>query len=415
MKFKWDKRYLYWGITAFLVIVLSISFFIMLNNYKSVWGVLQTIFKILKPFTIGLVIAYLLNPIMTFFEVKVFTPLFGKTKLKKSRKRDRVVALSLTMILALLFVFALVSMVLPQLVTSINGIVNNVSVYATNLDTWISQILASNEGLAEFLSSEVKDINTFIIDWAKNNLLPQLNNVIGGVTVGVIGVVVLLKDIFVGLMISIYVLYSKEIFSAQTKKFLYGIMPVGVASRFLSITRRSHFVFGKFIIGKLIDSLVIGIICFAGMSIFNMPYALLISVIIGITNIIPFFGPFIGAIPSAILILMIDPLTCLYFVIFVLALQQFDGNILGPKILGDSTGLSAFWVIFAILLGGGLFGFPGMIVGVPAFAVIYSIIVETLGKRLKKRDLPVDTNEYYNLDHISKEDNTPIYEQKADI
>ncbi len=168
--------------------------------------------------------------------------------------------------------------------------------------------------------------------------------------------------------------------------------------------------FGGFIVGKLIDSLVVGILCFTGMTIFHMPFPLLISVIISITNIIPFFGPFIGAIPSALLVLMIDPLTCLYFILFILVLQQIDGNIIDPKISGGSTGLTAFWVIFAILISGGLFGFIGMVIGVPAFAVIYSLIVEFLENRLKKHEMPVSTKTYYMLESIDILDNQPVYD-----
>lgn len=404
MKFRWDTKYLYWGLTAFLVIVLSISFFITAYNVEVVAGVISKILQILKPFIIGLVLAYLLNPILDYFEKKVVSNVVAKTKVKKQKALSRVISMIITFLLAIAFLCALFSMVIPQLIESIKGIVNNLSLYATNLEQWISNLLSSSPTLASMLTEEFNDINGTIITWAKNNLLPQLDNIIGGVTTSLIGVVVLLKDLLVGLIISIYVLFSKELFFAQTKKFLYAVFPMGAATTALTVTRRSHRIFGKFIIGKLIDSFIIGVLCFLCMTLFKMPYPLLISVIIGITNIIPFFGPFIGAIPSALLILMIDPLTCLYFIIFILALQQFDGNILGPKILGDSTGLSAFWVIFAILLGGGLFGFPGMIVGVPAFAVIYSLIVEWLNRRLERKDIPSDIEQFYKLHSITKED-----------
>lgn len=404
MKFRWDTKYLYWGLTAFLVIVLSISFFITAYNVEVVAGVISKILQILKPFIIGLVLAYLLNPILDYFEKKVVSKVVAKTKVKKQKALSRVISMIITFLLAIAFLCALFSMVIPQLIESIKGIVNNLSLYATNLEQWISNLLSSSPTLASMLTEEFNDINGTIITWAKNNLLPQLDNIIGGVTTSLIGVVVLLKDLLVGLIISIYVLFSKELFFAQTKKFLYAVFPMGAATTALTVTRRSHRIFGKFIIGKLIDSFIIGVLCFLCMTLFKMPYPLLISVIIGITNIIPFFGPFIGAIPSALLILMIDPLTCLYFIIFILALQQFDGNILGPKILGDSTGLSAFWVIFAILLGGGLFGFPGMIVGVPAFAVIYSLIVEWLNRRLERKDIPSDIEQFYKLHSITKED-----------
>lgn len=413
MKFKWDKKYLYWGITGFLVIVLSISFFLIADNFTVVEGVFKKVLKILNPIIVGLVMAYLLNPIMVFFEKKAVAPCFKKSeKLKDKNKLFRVISIAITMILAFIFVFVLFSMVITQLPASIEGVIKSFPEYMANMDRWLSGLLSENKELAAVLTDEFNDINGIIVEWVRANLLPRVNSIVSGVTSGVIGAVVMLKDLLVGVIVSIYLLYAKENFIAQSKKFIYAVSSLKTAKKTLSICRRSNRIFGGFIIGKLIDSLIIGIICFVGMSLFKMPYPLLISVIIGITNIIPFFGPFIGAIPSAILILMIDPLTCLYFVIFILALQQFDGNILGPKILGDSTGLSAFWVIFAILVGGGLFGFAGMVVGVPAFALIYSIIVEVVGKKLKSKRIPEDTSAYYDLDHISRTDNSMVYINK---
>lgn len=413
MKFKWDKKYLYWGITGFLVIVLSISFFLIAANFTVFEGAIKKILKILNPIIIGLVLAYLLNPIMMFIEKKMIVPCFKKNdKLKDKSKLFRLISLIVTLLLAGLFVFALFSMVIPQLANSIEGVIKSLPQYMQNLDKWLTNLLSSNADLAAMLTDEFNDINGIVVEWAKANLLPKVNSIIGGVTTGVIGAVIMLKDLLVGIIISVYLLYAKEMFIAQSKKVIYAMFSLKAGTKTLNICRRSNRIFGGFIVGKLIDSLIIGILCFIGMSLFKMPYPLLISVIIGITNIIPFFGPFIGAIPSGILVLMIDPLACLYFVIFIFLLQQFDGNILGPKILGDSTGLSAFWVIFAILIGGGLFGFVGMVIGVPAFALIYSIITELLEKRLKSKRIPVETKEFYDLDHINREDNAMVYIEK---
>lgn len=415
MKFKWDKKYLYWGLTAFLVIVLSISFFILASNYEKIGNVFLTIGRILKPFAIGIIIAYLLNPVMLFFEAKLIKPLLQKTKIKEAGKIkiiSRIIAIFIALMCALLLLFALFSIILPRLASSIEGVIGNLPMYTENIVNWISKTLDSNPALATMLSDEVNGINSMIADWTKNSLLPQINNIIGGVTSGVIGIVILIKDILVGIIISIYLLYSKDLFLAQIKKFLYAVLPIRGATKVLTISRRSDRIFGKFIIGTMIDSFIVGIICFLGMTLFQMPHALLISVIIGMTNVIPFFGPFIGAIPSAILILMTDPLTCIYFLLFILALQQFDGNVLAPKILGDSTGLSSILVIFAALLGGGLFGFPGMIVGVPSFAVIYSLIAEAIEKKLKRQDLPHKTKDFHQLERISKTEHKPIYDKK---
>ena len=195
----------------------------------------------------------------------------------------------------------------------------------------------------------------------------------------------------------------KDTLSAQSKKIVYSLLKLKDANRLVSEVRFAHSVFGGFITGKLLDSLIIGIMCFFAMQFLKMPYVLLVSVIIGVTNVIPFFGPFIGAVPSAFLILLVSPMKCLYFLIFILVLQQFDGNILGPKILGDSTGLPSFWVLFSILLFGGLFGFVGMIIAVPLFAVIYRLTATYVSSALRKKDLSARTEDYLSLDYIDEE------------
>ena len=246
------------------------------------------------------------------------------------------------------------------------------------------------------------------MNWAKEQMIPQLMKVMQGnfVSSFVSNAVSFLKNVFVGLIAAIYMLSSKDTFAAQSKKLIYSVFEVDTANMILENLRFVHKVFGGFISGKLLDSLIIGVITFFCITILNMPYVLLISVIIGVTNIIPFFGPFIGAVPSTMLILLANldnPLKAVYFVLFILVLQQFDGNILGPKILGDSTGLASFWVLFAILVFGGLFGFVGMIVGVPLFAVIYSAISGLVNKSLRKREMSQKTTDYADLDHINTE------------
>lgn len=448
MKFRWDKKYLYFGITAFLVIVCSISFFILLNNFSKFMDAVEFVGQILMPFIMGAGLAYLINPVMSYVENKLIIPALyyckehrgkGKaffTNLRRSRppkgraerkvwhEARRAVALekaaarsstkltrTIAILIAILFVIAVITallvMVIPQLVQSIIGLANNLPDYLRNTETAIIKLVEANPGVKEVLADNLADMNKNILDWAKNNLLPQLNNVLSGITVGVLGFVNVLKNLLIGMIISIYILFAKEKFIAQCKKLLYAIIPVKAANLTLQTSRRANKVFSGFVIGKIIDSAIIGVLCFAGMSLFNllspreMPYVLLISVIIGVTNVIPFFGPFIGAIPSGLLILLVDPLMALYFGIFILLLQQLDGNVIGPKILGDSTGLSAFWVMFAILLGGGLFGFTGMLLGVPAFAVLYNIIIDILNSRLERRKLPVTTEEYKKLQNIS--------------
>ena len=242
--------------------------------------------------------------------------------------------------------------------------------------------------------------------WLRTDLLNIVNEWMSTLTVGVINVFSELFDLLIGVIVSIYVLFSKETFMRQSKKAVYAFLSPHNANLILHFTQKSNEIFGGFIIGKLIDSVIIGVLCFVGLSLLKMPYTLLVSVIVGATNVIPFFGPYIGAIPSAILILLEDPVKGIYFIIFILILQQIDGNLIGPKILGNSTGLTAFWVVFAILLGGGLFGFVGMLLGVPTFAVIYYIIQMLVNNRLEKKELPIESDCY---DEYSYVDDSGVY------
>ena len=250
-----------------------------------------------------------------------------------------------------------------------------------------------------------------IKNWMSTDLLNRVNDLMSGLTAGVINILTELMNIIIGLIVSAYVLFGKEKFSRQCKKLTYAVFKPSSANMILHLTIKSNDIFGGFIIGKIIDSAIIGVLCFIGLSILDMPYTMLVSVVVGVTNVIPFFGPYIGAVPSAVLILLTDPRMGIYFIIFIIALQQFDGNVLGPKILGDTTGLSAFWVVFSILIAGGLFGVPGMILGVPAFAVIYYIVGMLVDNRLKKKKLPPDTDSYDEYSYVDT-DGTYVHAEK---
>jgi predicted PurR-regulated permease PerM len=230
-----------------------------------------------------------------------------------------------------------------------------------------------------------------------------MNTLITGITSGVISVLSFLFDALIGLIVCIYILNSKERFAAQSKKLIYSMFDTERANEIIADARNVHRIFSGFISGKLLDSLIIGMISFVALSCMNMPYAVMISVVVGVTNIIPFFGPFIGAVPSAVIIFTVSPIKSLYFIIYILIIQQIDGNIIGPKILGNSTGLPSFWVLFAIVVGGGLFGFAGMLLGVPVFAVIYMFVSEGIVRALKKRGLPEDTDKYDDIMEIDPE------------
>lgn len=404
MKFRWSKKYLYWGITAFLVIVCSVAFFMVLYNLPDLWRLWQFVYGILFPFVLGGIFAYLLNPVMRFLETKCFAPLLSRLKRKPSPRVARYLAVAVAVLFGLAIVTSLVMMILPQLIDSITGIANNLHTYSDRLLQFTLGLTHGNPFLEEFVTGFFANLDSTLTGWVKESLLPQMTNIVTVITSGVADFLTGLKNVFLGIILAVYILASKEKLSGQFKKLLYAVLPVRGANTLLRMVRRSDKLFGGFILGKLIDSAIIGVLCFIGMSILGLPFPLLISVVVGVTNVIPFFGPFIGAIPSAILILMVDPLQSLYFLIFILLLQQFDGNILGPKILGDTIGLSPFWVMFAILAGGGLFGFTGMLFGVPAFALIYTVVVELCNARLARHELPVETETYYDLLYLDQDD-----------
>ena len=328
---------------------------------------------------------------------------------RRAARAAKFLSTTLSVLLALLLVAALLWMVLPQVISSIVGLVesNLLTNSIQNVTGWIEDTLQNNPQFEAAAQRVYAEAVAALTAWVKTDMLPQLTNLMSGL----LGTLTFFKNVFIGIIIAIYVLNSKQLFAAQAKKLLYGCLSTRRANIVLDNARFTHRVFGGFINGKLLDSLIIGILCFVGMTALRMPYAMLISVVVGVTNIIPFFGPFIGAIPSGLLILLIDPLKALYFVLFILALQQFDGNILGPKILGDSTGLSSFWVMFAILLAGGLFGFVGMVVGVPLFAVLYSILSGLVCHSLRRRGMPEETQAYYELDHVDERTHDILYNE----
>ena len=421
MKYRWDKKYLYWGVTAFLVIIASISFFLILSRLDGVGSAVSVIADALMPIVYGLCFAYLLIPVLNYMERSLTSAALRIARLRhktvnrtRLKKWTRFGGIFLTLLLALLFIIALFSMIIPQIAQSLTNLFDSLPTYARNMQAWLSKLLEDNPELLSNVEDLFSRVSTYLEDWARNDLLPQVNDLVKGLTSGVFGVINTLKNILIGIVISVYVMVSKDHFSAQAKRVCYALLSSKRANAVIAATRKTHRTFGGYISGKLLDSLLVGIICFIVMSLFQWPYPLLISVIIGTTNIIPFFGPFIGAIPSAFLILLVDPMTCLYFVIFIIILQQFDGNILEPKILGDTMGMSGFWVIFAILLGGGLFGFAGMLVGVPTFAVIYTFARSWIERRLEEKKLPKKMEAYQDLDHVGP-DGTLIRQDGEEI
>ena len=403
------QNYFRWGMTVFTIIVCSILFFFLIFRMNVFIEFLGKIADILAPITLGAVIAYLLNPLVTITDKYVFS-FCKRCHLPAKISGFVAMAVSIALWLGLLVagVSLLFSMIVPELYSSILKLAGDFRGYVTVITEFVNKHLENNPDILRYVEEILNTVTNSVYNWVNNELILQVQNIMSKLTVGISWVVTLVTNIVVSLIVSVYLLVSKKRFIGQLKKLLYVFLKPDTANASLSIFRQVNKIFGGFVSGKLIDSLIIGILCFIGSSILKMPYPLLISVFVGVTNIIPFFGPFIGAIPSAFLILLIDPGKCLIFILFIFLLQQLDGNIIGPAILGDSTGVSPFWIVVSILLGGGLFGFIGMLLGVPTFAVIYYLVKTFSEYHLKKKELPVDSMLYCKIEKINPETGDPV-------
>ena len=313
----------------------------------------------------------------------------------------------------LLVIAALFYLIVPQVYDSISAIIINSPSYFDSAYSAIDNLLKDYPEIEQYATKIFGNLTDALTKWATNTLLPSMENVVTNITSGVFYVLKGLYNVVIGMIVSVYILYNKEPFIAHYRKILYSIFSPERAKRVMSALRFADKTFMGFISGKLLDSAIIGVLCYIGCAILKMPYALLISVIVGVTNIIPFFGPFIGAVPSALLVLLVDPKMCLWFIIFVFVLQQLDGNVIGPKILGTSIGINGFWVLFSIVIFGGIFGFWGMLLGVPAFVIIYTALEMAVNRKLKKHKLPTDAEAYMNLDYIDPETLELVPKRKA--
>lgn len=386
MKVNWNSKYTTISVYSFIVICCSIIFYRIASDTSVFMGKISSIISTLQPFIIGAVIAYLLNFILVFVEERILS----KNKLNKLKpKSKRAIGLLLTYIVAFILLALFIQFVLPQLVESMLGLVNDIPTYLTNLSDLLTKYTKDLNIDKEYLDIAVTKLTDFINYFISvaAGLLPVVGQALGIVASSI-------WNIVLGVIISIYLLIDKEKFCALGRKVVCAVFNEKHSKRILQLVDRSNDTFGKFLSGKIIDSAIIGVLTFVVLTIFKMPYVLLISVIIGITNIIPFFGPFFGAIPATIIILFVSPLKALWFILIIIVIQQLDGNIIGPKILGDSIGISAFWILFSLLVAGKFLGLVGMIIGVPLFAIIYSIIKEVIEEKLDKKGLPVNTNDY---------------------
>lgn len=390
--------------TAFLVIVGSLIFYYFLFHGTKIELAFKTGINVLMPLVFGMGMAYLMTPVLNFTEYRIFIPVLNKCKIKDSTKRRhfiRAISIIITVLLFFTIIYSIIAMLVSQIVPSISNIVANFDTYINNFIKWLNKLLSDD--YPELGSNLVKMVNDYSADFENflnENVLSKTSAFIKTISLSVINVLKLLWNVLLGLMISVYLLASKERFSGQAKKLTYALFKTDTANIIINNFRFTHKTFIGYLSGKILDSILIGLLCFAGTSVLQTPYAILVSVVVGVTNVIPVFGPYLGAIPSIILIFVVDPmhpLNCLYFAIFILVLQQFDGNVLGPKILGDSTGLAGFWVIFSITLFGGIFGVMGMVVGVPVFAVIYAAIRSFINTLLIKKNIPCDTASYIDV------------------
>lgn len=399
------EKYWYAGLTGFCVIVAAVLVYVIVNNLSVLGSIIAALNAALLPVYIGIVVAYLLSPLVDKADQFIFIPLCQKICKKKKTKTEQIArgcSVFVVLILALFILFGILMLVIPEIINSMTSLVRNLPGYYENVKAWGIRFFKSNPELAKRFTDLSKDLFDKLGGWLTNDLLPNSNKFLAVVTDGVVNVASMLLNFFIGIIISIYLMAGKENFCAQGKKITYALLHTKKANHVMSVVSETHSIFAKFISGKIIDSLIVGILTFIIMNIAGIPYTVLISVLIGVTNIIPFFGQYIGIIPSAVLVFIASPSKGVVFLILIIILMQFDGNVLGPKILGDSIGLKSFWILFSILLFGSLFGILGMICAVPVFAVIYRMIKRWCTGRLAKKKMPTETECYHDKIEIEE-------------
>lgn len=377
------KPYLYGMLAGFGAISLSILFFFLIYRFQGFGDAISKLTGILMPFIYGAVIAYLLKPVCNCVE-----DFLRRLLPEKMGTAANMLAVTISLLFGILVVYALIMMIVPQLITSVTTLYYTARNNLNDFVDWAShqEIIASNQKLLDFIETSYDNLQDTLDNLVRTKLIPSMQSLLSGAALGVMSFVTFLKNIIIGVIVSVYLLASRKKFGQQGKLILYSLIKPRWADIILEEILYADKMFGGFINGKILDSAIIGVLCYIACLIFKFPSALLVSVIIGVTNVIPFFGPFIGAIPATLLILIQNPIKALWFILFVLVLQQVDGNIIGPKILGNTTGLSSFWVLFAILLFGGLWGFVGMIIGVPLFAVIYDVLKKFVFHGLRRNE-----------------------------
>lgn len=380
MKKYFDSKVFQAGLTALLVICIGILFYFFISNIGVVFNAVGYILHILKPLIIGLILAYIMRPIVHLFEKHIFTNFKEKTR--------RYLSIGCTLLVIIAILAALISIIIPQLLLSFQSLIVSIPAYIKDIGDYIREWVV-NSNLKESVLSNYDTISRIITDAINNSLLPSTNNAIASLSSGIIDVISFVFNLLVGTVFAVYILANTENTAKGTKKFLYSLFNDEKVDAFITEVKHIDKIFTNFLVGKVCDSFgFVFVCCFLFLLIFGYPYPLLIAVIIGLTDLIPYFGPYIGTIPSALLIFLVSPVKAITFIIFIICLQQIDGNLITPRIQKSATGLPSFWVLFAITLFGGLFGVVGMIIGVPCFTIIYEIINDIINARVKKKNHP---------------------------
>lgn len=416
------RRILNASLAVIGIIAAGLIFNKILEEWAGFRGIIDTILGAFAPIIVGAVIAFLMNPVLVFFD-RLFHTIFQDrviTDKGKLFKVSRTLSIIFTTIIFLGIITGVVWLVVPQLYDSIKLLVSNMDGYFNNIQEWVGglndkfkKLNIPEEDIDKYLDTAYDKVLAVVND----KVMPNMDKIVVNIGSGVISGLKFLYNFLIGIVASIYIMANKEYLATRGKKIIYASFRLRSANAILDGLSEMNRVFGQFINGKIIDSIIIGLIMFVVSSIIDFPYTILISVIVGVTNVIPFFGPIIGAIPSFFIVLIADPFKSIILLIVILILQQFDGNVLGPKIIGDTTGLSSIWVLVAVIGGGGMFGFFGMLLGVPVFACCYMYINRTCTTKLKDRELVYDTAEFARIKRIDEETGKPVYitEDEEDI
>ena len=380
MKDPYKRRYFYLMLSIFGAVSLSIVVFFAMFRFRGIGDGLRTLTQILAPFIYGGVVAYLLRPVCNHYE-----KFFGGLLPGKWKRLSNSLAVGVSLVTGILIVYTLIIMIAPQLYHSIFSLWNSLPEKVSRFLEWARATFGEDEEMVLLFNRVYNAVYSEVESWSQNTLMPYISNIVSGLGSSVYKIFLFLYNLLIGLIVACYLLASRKKFARQSVLIIRSLFKPRWAELLLGEIAFVDRMFGGFIDGKLLDSAIIGILCYLGCLVFRFPNALLVSAIVGITNVIPFFGPFIGAVPSTLLIMIENPMKGLWFIVFALGLQQLDGNVIGPKILGDRTGLSSFWVLFAIVLCGGLWGLVGMVICVPMFAVIYDIVKKLVRRGLQRK------------------------------